>query len=63
MVDRREDGTSQNKNRDFVSNDWGVFEDAKWLEHLGGGRHGSAECPSCRSHDRAKCTKALCRDA
>ncbi len=25
MADRSEDGTSQNKNRDFVSNDWGVL--------------------------------------
>jgi hypothetical protein len=32
----------------------GCFEIATWLEHMGGGWHRSAECRSCRSHDRAK---------
>lgn len=32
----------------------GVFEIAEWPEHMGGGWHRSAECRSCRSHDRAK---------
>jgi hypothetical protein len=32
----------------------GCFEIAKWPEHMGGGWHRSAECRSCRSHDRAK---------
>src|SRR4030095_7025243 len=35
----------------------GCFEIAKWPEHMDGGWHRSAECRSCRSHDRAKRTK------
>ena len=41
----------------------GCFEIAKWPEHMGGGWHRSAECRSCRSHDRAKRTKTVCRNA
>jgi hypothetical protein len=41
----------------------GCFEIATWLDYMGGGGHGAAERRSCRSHDRAKRTKTVCRNA